>query len=134
MGNGTRIEISSEHNGLHLDRNIPCCTRTILTDLLSHGVEPASYPVFSKPIINLRGMGMGSCTLQSREEYLQRQTPGHFWMTLLNGEHVSSDIAVINGEMVWVRHAIGESVAGGPFGHWASDLRTRPALGSYLRQ
>jgi hypothetical protein len=28
MGNGTRIEISSEHNGLHLDRNIPCCTRT----------------------------------------------------------------------------------------------------------
>src|ERR1039458_7874235 len=68
-----------------------------------HGVEPASYPVFSKPIINLRGMGMGSCTLQSRAEYLQRQTPGHFWMTLLTGEHVSSDIAVINGEMVWVR-------------------------------
>src|ERR1039458_2203961 len=30
MGNGTRIEISSEHNGLHLDRNIPCCTRTVM--------------------------------------------------------------------------------------------------------
>src|ERR1039458_837580 len=28
MGNGTRIQISSEHNGLQLDRNMPCCTRT----------------------------------------------------------------------------------------------------------
>ena len=99
-----------------------------------HGVEPASYPVFSKPIINLRGMGMGSCTLQSRAEYLQRQTPGHFWMTLLTGEHVSSDIAVINGEMVWVRHAIGESVAGGTFDHWTIDLRPRPLLESYCGQ
>lgn len=43
-----------------------------------HGVEPTSYPVFSKPIINLRGMGQGSRTLESREEYLQQQTPGHF--------------------------------------------------------
>src|ERR1039457_1479633 len=34
MGNGTRIEISSEHNGLHLDRNIPCCTRTLLVGFI----------------------------------------------------------------------------------------------------
>lgn len=99
-----------------------------------HGVEPAMYPIFSKPIINLRGMGMGSCILSSPPEYLQRQTPGHFWMTLLSGEHVSSDVAVADGEMVWIRHTIGASLAGGTFDHWSVDTRTRPLLESHCRQ
>lgn len=99
-----------------------------------HGVEPASYPVFSKPITNLRGMGMGSRMLTSRVEYLQCQTPGHFWMTLLTGEHLSSDVAVADGEMVWIRHTIGASLAGGTFDHWSVDARARPSLDSHCRQ
>src|SRR6202040_1729173 len=78
-----------------------------------HGVEPTSYPVFTKPIINLRSMGQGSRTLASREEYLQQQTPGHFWMTLLRGAHVSSDLAVIRGETAWIRHPVGLPLGGG---------------------
>ena len=29
-----------------------------------HGVAPTHYPVFSKPIYNLNGMGVGSCVLR----------------------------------------------------------------------
>jgi hypothetical protein len=93
-----------------------------------HGVEPPSYPVFSKPIINLRGMGYGSRTLESRQEYLQQQTPGHFWMTLLRGAHISSDMAVIGGAPAWVRHTVGTPLDGGTFDYWTVNVQARPAL------
>jgi hypothetical protein len=34
-----------------------------------HGVLPPKFPVFSKPIINLKGMGVGSRVLRTRAEY-----------------------------------------------------------------
>ena len=58
-----------------------------------HGVPPPHYPVFSKPIVNLKGMGVGSRVLGSDADYAEHYAPGHFWMTLLDGLHVSSDIA-----------------------------------------
>ena len=60
-----------------------------------HGVMPARFPVFSKPIVNLRGMGTGSRLIESAAEYRQALTPGHFWMTHLEGEHVSTDMALV---------------------------------------
>ena len=42
-----------------------------------HGIEPSTFPVFSKPIFNLRGMGVGGRILHGREEYLRHQQPGH---------------------------------------------------------
>ena len=83
-----------------------------------HGIEPPHYPVFSKPIYNLRGMGAGSRVIESQADYLASQTPGHLWMTLLEGEHLSSDAAVIDGEAFWWRHARGDSAGGGTFDHW----------------
>ena len=50
-----------------------------------HGVPPPRFPVFSKPITNLKGMGVGSRVLHSQAEYEQSLTPGHMWMTLLEG-------------------------------------------------
>ena len=35
-----------------------------------HGVEPKSFPVFSKPITNLKGMGVGSRVLRSAADYV----------------------------------------------------------------
>ena len=32
----------------------------------SHGVAPPKFPVFSKPIVNLKGMGVGSRVLRTR--------------------------------------------------------------------
>ena len=48
-----------------------------------HGMTPPHFPVFSKPIVNLKGMGVGSRVLQSAADYERHYAPGHFWMTLL---------------------------------------------------
>ena len=49
-----------------------------------HGVEPKGFPVFSKPITNLKGMGVGSRVLRSAADYVTHYAPGHMWMTLLD--------------------------------------------------
>lgn len=83
-----------------------------------HGVVPPSFPVFSKPIMNLRGMGEGSRVLESREEYDRFYAPGHMWMPLLSGRHISTDLAVVRGETRWLRHATGKPLGRGMFDYW----------------
>ena len=93
-----------------------------------HGVMPPAFPVFSKPIVNLRGMGTGSRTLRSAEDYAAALAPGHFWMELLHGEHVSTDVAVEAGRPQWWRHTSGVPGPGGTFDHWTVEADSRPAL------
>jgi hypothetical protein len=83
-----------------------------------HGVAPQNYPVFSKPIYNLKGMGVGSRVLASADDYLDAYQPGHFWTTLLEGEHVSSDVALVDGSPQWWRHASGIASGAGTFDSW----------------
>ena len=83
-----------------------------------HGVAPPRYPVFSKPIVNLRGMGVGSHVLACEADYVRHYAPGHFWMTLLDGRHVSSDVAVVDGEPRWWRHVTGKPAGEGTFDYW----------------
>src|ERR1044071_5786871 len=83
-----------------------------------HGVEPKGFPVFSKPITNLKGMGVGSRVLRTAADYVAHYAPGHMWMTLLDGRHVSSDVAVLDGKSVWWRHATGEPGEEGTFDYW----------------
>lgn len=83
-----------------------------------HGVAPPSYPVFSKPIYNLKGMGVGSRALTSPADYAAAYRPGHFWSPLLTGDHVSSDVAVVDGVPLWWRHARGQASGDGTFDHW----------------
>jgi hypothetical protein len=83
-----------------------------------HGTTPPRYPVFSKPIINLKGMGVDSRALNSPAAYDKYYTAGHMWMTLLTGRHVSSDIAVVNGEPRWWRHVTGKPAGEGTFDYW----------------
>lgn len=83
-----------------------------------HGVMPPSFPVFSKPIYNLKGMGIGSRVVKSANAYKSCQKPGHFWTTLLEGEHVSSDVALVNGQPRWWRHAKGYASGKGTFDYW----------------
>jgi len=87
-------------------------------DAAPHGVTPARFPVFSKPITNLKGMGVGSRVLKTAADYERHYTPGHFWMTLLDGRHVSSDLAVVDGEPRWWRHATGKPAGEGTFDYW----------------
>jgi hypothetical protein len=96
-----------------------------------HGVPPPAYPVFSKPITNLKGMGIASRILASQSEYEQNLTAGHMWMTLLSGRHVSSDVAIVNGEPRWWRHVTGEPSGEGTFDYWTVHADHDPALEDY---
>ncbi len=93
-----------------------------------HGVMPDAFPVFSKPITNLRGMGIGSRIIRDGAEYSATLTAGHMWMTLLEGEHVSTDVAVSGGRPVWWRHSTGHPGPGGTFDYWTIHAAGRPAL------
>ena len=83
-----------------------------------HDNVPTRYPVFCKPLINLKGMGIGSSVLRSAHDYHDHCIPGRFWMKLLRGEHISSDIAVVAGRTAWYRHTQGLPAAGGTFDYW----------------
>lgn len=97
-----------------------------------HGVLPPGYPVFSKPIINLKGMGVGSRTIRSAAEMDEAYRPGHLWMPLLDGPHVSTDCAVVDGDMKWLRHATGEPLGLGMFRHWTIHADVQDDLRLYL--
>jgi hypothetical protein len=103
-----------------------------------HGSTPPRFPVFSKPITNLRGMGIGSRVIRSPEEYIFTQTLGHMWMTLLEGRHVSSDAAVIDGTPRWWRHAFGRPAGEGTFDFWVvqanSDLEIETRCGAWISE
>ncbi|HXD13316.1 MAG TPA: hypothetical protein VNU65_03990 [Xanthobacteraceae bacterium] len=102
-----------------------------------HGIAPPRFPIFSKPIVNLRGMGVGSRVLSSPADYERHYAPGHFWMTLLAGRHVSSDVAVVGGEPVWWRHATGKPAGEGTFDYWtvhaAPDAEIEARCGAWVR-
>jgi hypothetical protein len=103
-----------------------------------HGVPPPHFPVFSKPIINLKGMGVGSRVIGSPAEYEESLVPGHMWMTLLEGRHVSTDVAVVDGEPRWWRHVTGVPGAAGTFESWTvhaeSDAEIESYCGAWIRR
>ena len=96
-----------------------------------HGIAPSRFPVFSKPIYNLRGMGVGGKIIRRREEYDRQQVPGHLWMPVLSGPHLSSDVAVVDGEPVWWRHVTGLALEDGTFDYWTVLAEPLPAIEAY---
>ncbi len=103
-----------------------------------HGVPPPRFPVFSKPIVNLKGMGVDSRVIESVEDYERGMTAGHMWMTLLEGRHVSSDVAVVDGEPKWWRHVTGAPGGEGTFDYWtvhaAPDRDLEEYCGAWVRR
>lgn len=95
-----------------------------------HGVAPDRYPVFSKPIYNLKGMGVGSGVLHSKAEYDEAYRPGHMWVEFLDGEHISSDVALVDGVPHWWRHASGINPGHGTFDYWEVAADGNPAVES----
>ena len=96
-----------------------------------HGLDPSFFPVFSKPIYNMRGMGAGTRIIRSLKEYKYAQRPGHMWMPLFEGEHVSTDVAVVNGEPQWWRHSSGKPLEGGMFDYWTVLAAPEPHVEAY---
>jgi hypothetical protein len=83
-------------------------------------------------------LGVGSRVLQTAADYERHYAPGHFWMTLLDGRHVSSDVAVVDGEPRWWRHATGKPAGEGTFDYWTvhaepdADIEAR--CGAWVRK
>ncbi len=97
-----------------------------------HGTLPGSYPVFSKPIYNMRGMGTGGRVVRSEEEYLAGLEPGHLWMPYMTGPHVSTDAAILEGVPRWWRHTTGKPGPEGTFDYWTVHAEPDGALEGYL--
>lgn len=97
-----------------------------------HGVVPKTFPVFSKPVTNLHGMGIGSRVIRSAPALEAQFTPGHMWMALLAGAHISTDVALLDGTPRWWRHATGKALPGGTFDYWTIHAPPRPRLERYL--
>jgi hypothetical protein len=100
-------------------------------DAAPHGVVPPKFPVFSKPIVNLKGMGVGSRILRSQAEYEEHLSAGHMWMTLLEGRHLSTDVALVAGEPRWWRHVTGVPLGNGAFDYWTVHAAAEPAIEAY---
>jgi hypothetical protein len=98
-----------------------------------HGVMPPAFPVFSKPITNLKGMGMGSRVISSQKDMLACSSPGHFWMPLLEGPHVSTDCAIVKGQVKWLRHATGVPGPEGTFRYWTLHAGEMPEIATCLK-
>jgi len=97
-----------------------------------HGVMPPRFPVFSKPMMNMKGMGIGSRTIASAAEFEHAYQPGHMWMELLKGAHVSTDCAVQGGSVAWIRHASAATWINGMFKYWTIHAGPNPSLAAYL--
>ena len=104
-------------------QDLPCGT---------HADLPQHFPVFAKPRINLKGMGMGSFIVRDEAEFSSRMTDGQMWMQHLTGPHVSTDCAVVNGKAAWLRHATGVPWVGGTFKHWTIEAADNPVLSRFV--
>jgi hypothetical protein len=98
-----------------------------------HDSTPPRFPVFCKPVTNLKGMGAGTSILRGERDFRRSCKPGDFWSKLLTGEHVSTDWAVVCGDTVWCRHAHGVPGIAGTFDYWIIEARSRGRLERYCR-
>lgn len=121
-------ELYPEHRWIY-NKLLVCDTQNI--DGAPHGVPPPGFPIFSKPIYNMHGMGVGGRVVESEEEFAANIHAGHMWMTLAEGEHVSSDVVVIGGEAQWWRHTVGKTLGEGVFDYWMVLAEDRPAIEEY---
>jgi hypothetical protein len=108
-------QLFPEHRWIY-NKLLICETQGL--DNAPHDIMPRQFPVFSKPIYNLRGMGHGGKIIESPEQFKAELQPGHMWMPLLTGDHVSTDAAVVDGNPVWWRHTIGKGLGQGMFDYW----------------
>ena len=92
----------------------------------SYQTPPKKFPVFSKPNTNLKGMGIEGKAILSRSDFEKYSKPAHMWMELFTGQHISTDCAIVNGEVKWRRHATGLVWHEGMFKHWI--IQSKPML------
>lgn len=94
------------------------------------GVNIDKFPVVIKPITNIDGMSIGAGVATEAPAY----RPGFMWCDVLAGEHVSTDVLVEQGVILWCAHAIGyPSPTFGRFEAWELLSDDRPELAAICR-
>jgi len=121
-------ELFPEHRWIY-NKLLICDTQGIAG--APHGVPPPSFPVFSKPIYNLHGMGIGGHIIADANALNQSTSAGHMWMALMEGEHISSDVMLVGGEAQWWRHTVGVPVGDGVFDYWTVLAEEKPEVETY---
>ncbi|KAG0602664.1 hypothetical protein M758_10G031600 [Ceratodon purpureus] len=97
-----------------------------------HSTTPDRYPVFSKPIYNMNGMGTGSRVIANEKEYVKAIEPGYFWMPLFEGRHVSTDVALEKGTPRWWQHSTAVPGEQGTFDYFMVHREGDAELEEYL--
>ena len=83
---------------------------------------------FPSPSTTSRAWAWAAARSFSPDDYASAYQPGHFWTTLLEGDHVSSDVALVDGEPQWWRHATGVASGAGTFDYWEVHAVPSPAV------
>ncbi len=96
------------------------------------GIAPQSYPVFCKPIYNLRSMGIASGRVDGPADLAAAMRPGMMWCQLLTGRHVSTDVAIDRGSPVWMCQSQGIPTREGMFDYWIVRPDADAGLADYL--
>jgi len=96
------------------------------------GLMPDEFPVFNKPMMNLYGMGEGTMFISNEKEMKKNYIPGTFWTEVLDGEHYSFDVPVVNGEIKDYLIGIGAPGPHRRFNYWRIK-RTNPDC-DYIKQ
>jgi hypothetical protein len=81
-------------------------------------IKPKKYPIVSKPIINLFGMGMNSRKINNVNEFNAEHNTGNFWCEFIKGDHLSWDLIVRNGKILYHTCFYGKKKKFGSFIYW----------------
>jgi len=89
-------------------------------------ILPIKYPIISKPIINLNGMGLGAKIIKSEKEFYKDIESTNFWSTYLEGDHYSWDIILRNGKILYYTCFFGKKWKFGTFKFWRQEDKEIP--------
>jgi hypothetical protein len=93
---------------------------------------PTRFPVFVKPRYSMKGMSMDAHRAGDAAAFSRLCRDGAIWQQFCEGDHVSTDFAVVDGRVVWLRHATGLPTHSGMFDHWRIHADGLPGLGERL--
>ena len=90
--------MNPRHNHVHNKLEL---ARTQGLSCAPHGIYPDKYPIVSKPIMNLDGGSAEARVMRDEAEYERYYRTGSMWCEYLSGPHLSIDLAIIDGNVVW---------------------------------
>ena len=89
-------------------------------------IYPNKFPIISKPIINLNGMGLGAKKIKNKREFYKDIESTNFWCEFLEGDHYSWDLILRNGKIIYSTSFYGKKWKFGTFKYWKEETNKLP--------